>query len=208
MIDVRESLVSLWAKVIRKEIVQTNFWFLKNSTWKDMDVIGIKPGTNEFSLYNVKSNINTGTPSHLADKIADNFSDAINIFNKAFNSDFLFNVYLIFEFADLFSTKKMKSISPKEWLKEIEPERNKYRDDLEKELKSKSSGNIKGVSLKSIHECLEDIINNTRSTPTTTKTHCFEFFNQTYVYPYYKISEFKVLDIITNYKINDFKTYK
>ena len=77
MKEIRESLVSLWAKILNKEITQTNFWFLKKSSWVDIDVIGIKPGDNEISLYNVKANLNTSTEAHTPKRIAENFRETI-----------------------------------------------------------------------------------------------------------------------------------
>ena len=201
MVEIREKLVSLWARVINREIVQTNFWFLKNSSWIDIDVIGIEPSTNVISLYNVKSNINTNTISHKPEAIATNFSNTIEAINNGFNNDFLFKVYFIFESADLFKKRNKDIKSTEEWLKAIEIQREDYRKELEKELKDKNIGQIKTVELKSIHECIKEIINETKI-PTTTGGHCFKFENQ-YFYPYHKISEFKILDIFTDYNIKD-----
>ncbi len=199
MVESREKLVSLWAKVINREIVQTNFWFLKNSSWIDIDVIGIEPSTKEISLYNVKSNINNGIISHKPAAIATNFSNTIEAINNGFSNDFLFKVYFIFESADLF---KKRNKTTEEWLIAIEIKREDYRKELEKELKAKNIGQIKTVELKSIHECIKEIINETEKTPTTTGGHCFKFENQ-YFYPYHEISEFKILDIFADYNIKD-----
>ncbi len=197
MKEIRESLVSLWAKILNKEITQTNFWFLKKSSWVDIDVIGIKPGDNEISLYNVKANLNTSTEAHTPKRIAENFRETIYALNKAYNKEFNYNLYLIFESANLFGIRRKKTTF--EWLETIKDNQQTYKEELMAELDSNEVKNINNLIVKSLYMCIQEIISRVIRSPTKTGSHCFKFKNEIYVYPFHKIPELKILDIYTDY---------
>jgi len=203
MKEIREGLVNLWAKILNKEITQMNFWFLKKSSWVDMDVIGIKPGDNEISLYNVKANLNTSTEGHTPKKIAENFRETIYALNKAYNKEFKYNLFLIFESANLFGNRGKKTTL--EWLEKIKDKQQIYKEEIMAELVSNGVKNINDLIVKSLYICVQEIISRVIRSPTKIGSHCFKFKNEIYVYPFHKIPELKILDIYTDYhpKINN-----
>ncbi len=193
MQEARESLVNLWAKIINKEIAQMNFWFLKKSSWVDIDVIGMKPGDKEISLYNVKANLRD-TPK----KIAENFKETISALNGAYNKELEYNLYLIFESADLFSKRNKKTTQ--EWLETIKDKQQVYKEEIMVELDNSKAKNINNMIVKSLYTCVQEIIS--RVIQSKEKgTHCFKFNNEIHVYPFHKIPEFKILDIYTDYQL-------
>jgi hypothetical protein len=204
MEEAREYIVKLWANIIRREITEVNFWFQKNSSWKDIDVIGIKPGENFISLYNVKSNLNTDSKSstaHSPESIAHNFIDAMEALNLEFNRDFNFKLFLIFESADRLGTRKTPTTV---WLREIHENLVQYYKDIEAELKKKSPKSIIDFNIKSIHKCVKEINNRVISLGKN-KVHCFKFENEIKVYPFHKIPLLKFMEIYSDY---DFKNFK
>lgn len=186
MKEAREKLVYLWAQIINKEIVQSNFWYLKGSSWKDIDLIGINPKNKNISLYNVKSNLNTGIEAHNPEKIVINFIDTIKILNNGFQTAFDYKLYLIYENADRFKKKSYND------------DKEGYYNDVIKELTSNNL--LFEFSLKPLKECVSELIDTIAVSPTTTKTHCYKF-NDQYFYPFHKINELKILEIYTNYNL-------
>ena len=83
-----------------------DFFKKETSRWVDIDVIGIKPGSESISLYNVKSNINTKTENTDPKTIAKNFKETITVLNSGYNKEFIYNLYLIYESADRFPKTK------------------------------------------------------------------------------------------------------
>ena len=191
MKDVREGYVSLWARIINREITQIDYDFFKKetSTWIDIDVIGIKPGSESISLYNVKSNINQSTKNHDPETIAKNFKEAITVLNSGYNKELKYDLYLIYESADRFTKTK------------AEERKTEYVEKLLSELEEYKIKNIKKLIVKSISECLSEIINSITKSPTKKGkgSHCFNLENNVCVYPFYKIRELQFLDIYTNY---------
>ena len=196
MKDVRENFVNLWARIINREITQLNFWFLvqkitkkgnKKNIWTDMDVIGIKPGGDYISLYNVKGNLNN-TPKYTPKIIAKNFIETIDLLNNAYNKNFNYNLYLIYESADRFRKKTIKE------------DKENYEKVLLAELNKSENIKINQLILKDLYSCIQEIINDIEKTPATTGSNSFKFENETYVYPLNKIQELKFLSIYTHYK--------
>lgn len=202
MQDIRENIVNLWAKVVNQEIAQTNFWFFKKSSWKDMDIIGIKPGRDIISLYNVKSNLNTDSKkskTYSPEKIAENYIDSIYALNKAYNNNFRYNLYLIFESADRLGSRIGKITI--EWLDEIKENKEKYKNEIMNVLINNGVKLIEKLVVKSLYKCVFEIKNKIKSSPAGLGTHCFEFENGIFVYPFHKISMLKFLDIYTDYNL-------
>ncbi len=200
MEEAREGIVKLWANIIRREITQVNFWFQKNSSWKDIDVIGIKPGENYISLYNVKSNLNTDSKSskaHSPESIAINFLDTMEILNKIFTKDFKFKLFLIFESADRLGSR---STPTTDWLRDIDENLVQYYEDIKIELKRKGPKFVVDFKIKSIFECVKEIKNSVISLGKT-KVCCFKFENDINVYPFHKNPLLKFMEIYSDYKL-------
>lgn len=203
MEDIRESIVKLWARIINQEIAQSNFWFLKESSWKDMDIIGIKPGNEIISLYNVKANLNTDSKKrkgHTPEEIARNFIDTINFLNKGYNKNLEYNLYLIFESADRLESRRGYKTT-KKWLEKIKDKQEDYKEEIMTVLINNEIKQINQLIVRSLYSCIEEIISKVRKSPTTTKTHCFEFENEQFVYPFHKIPLLKFLDIYSDYSL-------
>jgi len=202
MEDVREIIVSLWANVINHEITRIGYWFLKDSSWKDVDVIGMEPGSTIISLYNVKSNLNTDSKKNKRnspEEIAVNFVDAITTLNNGYERDFKYNLYLIFESADRLGSRKGCK-STQEYLEKIKEKREIYRTNILTELNNRVCG-INKFTIKSLYNCIKDIKSSVKKSPTSTGGHCFELKNGIFVYPIHKIPTLKLLDIYADYKI-------
>ncbi len=200
MEDVRESIVKLWARIINQEIAQSNFWFLKGSSWKDMDIIGIKPGNEIISLYNVKANLNTDSKKskgHTPEKIAGNFIDTINVLNKAYNNNFKYNLYLIFESADRLGSRSGYKTT-KEWLEKIKDKQEDYKEEIMTVLINNEIKQINLLILMSLYSCVKEIISKVSNKK---KSHSFEFENEQFVYPFHKIPLLKFLDIYLDYNL-------
>ncbi len=200
MEDVREIIVSLWANVINREITRIGYWFLKDSSWKDIDIVGIKPGSSIISLYNVKSNLNTDSKKnrrHSPEEIAINFTDAITTLNNGYDRDFKYNLYLIFESADRLGSRTGCK-NTQEYLEKIKEKSEAYRNDIQVELHKKNI-NTNNFTLKSLFECVKEIKLNVKKSPTGTGGHCFELKNGIFVNPFHKIPVLKILDIYTDY---------
>lgn len=189
MKDVREGYVSLWARIVNREITQIDYDFFKKETsrWVDIDVIGVKPGSESISLYNVKSNINSNTKSADPKTIAKNFREAIAVLNSGYSRDFIYNLYLIYESADRFPKTK------------TEERKTEYIEKILSELELLEIRNVKEFVVKSISECLIEIINSIAKSPAEKGSHCFNLDNNVYIYPFHEIRELKFLDIYTNY---------
>jgi len=189
MKDVREGYVSLWARIVNREITQIDYDFFKKETsrWVDIDVIGIKPGSESISLYNVKSNINTNQKNTDPETIAKNFRETITVLNSGYNREFIYNLYLIYESADRFPETK------------AEERKTEYIEKILSELELLKVRNVKKFVVKSISECLIEIINSIAKSPSKKGSHCFNLDNNECVYPFYKIRELQFLDIYTNY---------
>jgi hypothetical protein len=189
MKDVREGYVSLWARIVNREITQIDYDFFKKDTssWVDIDVIGIKPGSESISLYNVKSNINTNQKNADPEIIAKNFRETITVLNRGYSREFIYNLYLIYESADRFTKTK------------AEERKTEYIEKILSELKLLKVRNVKKLVVKSISECLIEIINSIAKSPAKKGSHCFNLENNICVYPFHKIRELQFLDIYTNY---------
>jgi hypothetical protein len=189
MKDVREGYVSLWARIVNREITQIDYDFFKKETsrWVDIDVIGIKPGSERISLYNVKSNINNSTKNTDPETIAKNFRETITVLNAGYSKELTYDLYLIYESADRFLKTK------------TEERKAEYIEKLLSELERLEVRNIKKLVVKSISECLIEIINSVTNSPAKKGSHCFNLDNNVCVYPFHKIRELQFLDIYTNY---------
>lgn len=197
MVEVREKLVSLWAKIINREIVQENFWFSKKISnklvWKDIDVIGINPVNSYISLYNVKANINTPERNkphqHDPDKIAINFIDTIEALDIGFNHSFKYKLYLVYEGADRFRKRT------------YEKDKEAYYNDVVNELNNNKI--YFKFNLKELKEYVSELVIAVTSSPRRKGTgiHCYKFANYRYFYPFHKIKELKIIDIYSNYSL-------
>ena len=162
--DIRENFVKIWAQIINREIVQTNFWFLVQkiskkgntiSSWVDIDVVGSLPGSNNISLYNVKSNLNTGNGGEAPEKIANNFIKAIEIMNKSFGVNHKYNLYLIYENANRFGNRRHGGTIT-EFREKIKEKKEEYKKEIELNLVKNGVKEINQLIIQDLHQCIQD----------------------------------------------------
>ena len=208
--DVRENFVKLWAQIIKKEIVQTNFWFFvqyltesgkKRSNWVDIDVVGSIPGSNTISLYNVKSNLNTGKGGETPEKISDNFYKGIKILNKSFDENLKYNLYLIYENADRFG--KRDNFTILEFRERIKEKKEAYKKEILNNLIKKGIKEINYLIVQDLHQCIQDLIHKKTQSPTGPGSYCYQFNDNVYVYPFSKIPELQFLNIYKDYDFEE-----
>jgi hypothetical protein len=184
MSEPRERIVELWAMTVQEEITQLNYWFQIDSSWKDIDVIGTKPGTDHVSIYNVKANINTGV-SYSPEKIGISFIDSIRAMKIAYGDSIQITPWLIYQSADRFGSGGKERAGACE----------EYRKAINQEIE-KSGLVVQPLRIMHLLECYDDIIGRRKKVKFT---YCFEHGlkagRKINVYPFHKYPELAIIGL-------------